>query len=189
MIATLNQLFNENIYYDIKFWGGSIAMDGKRLTGSGTRHVVVLEVIGYVYEYDLIAHWINDIFYNNAKAVEDGSSIANSIEKFTRKCNKNIIQHIETVFDKYLFENGSIFRLNGYKLIPDDQMRNDNGSTTSTTVMSIHSDTSNANESESEEKRDIESDDWETKQTPGNGQSSEIKLQLCLLCLYSYLLV
>ena len=64
-------------------------MDGKRLAGAGLRHVVVLEVIGYVWEFDLIVHWIKDIFYNNKKSFEDGPSICDSFSKFSKDCNKN----------------------------------------------------------------------------------------------------
>ena len=33
-------------------------MDGKRLAGAGSRHVGVLEVIGFVWEFDLIVQYI-----------------------------------------------------------------------------------------------------------------------------------
>lgn len=166
MIESLNQIFDENIYINIKFWGVSWAMDGKRLAGSGARHAVVLEVIGYLYEYDLIAHWINDIFYNNEKAVEDGPSICQSIEKFTNSCNTNIIQNIETQFDKYLFANDYRFGDSDYKLIRKED-------SVATTVPLTDSDTDSRNEEEdSDLKQDIEESDYEAKETAGNPDQS-----------------
>ena len=155
------QVFDENMYIGVKFWGVSVAMDGKSLPGAGARHVVVLEIIGHLHVYDLIAHWIGDIFYNNEKCVEDGPSICSRIEKFINICNTKIIQTIETSFDKYLFHHNQRFRSHDYRLNSscNNSINSDNNH------QNVDKKTDDDTESqsavdESELKREIEDSDW-----------------------------
>ena len=147
-------------------------MDGKRLTGAGSQHVVVLEVIGYVCEFDLIVHWINDIniFYNNEKSVEYGPSICDSLSKFSNDCNKSIIQRVETKFGKQLFDNNNFSRLcNSYKLTRKSNDDEDDNNSVATVRIS---DESSSNSEDDDLKQETENSDWETPQGIRNVSTS-----------------
>ena len=111
-LTVFMRLFRENAFLAIKFWGISFAIDGVRLNGAGARHAVVLEIIGYIADPGLILHFIDDIFYNNEKSIEDGESIMKSVKKYSKNTNYEIIQNIETEFDSYLHDLQVCFEYN-----------------------------------------------------------------------------
>ena len=106
------------------------------------------------------------------------------IENFTKSCNKNIIQSIESQFDQYLFDRDIFFRRIDYKLRPprDNDNNSDDESVATTVCISMDS----ASDSDRDElKREIEDSDYDS---PRNGQRqsiSAINFELRVL-LFSY---